>query len=126
MMLTDLKAQAFRLFEPKIRDMCKSGWRFMEYDDRLSEAAYIFLSALRTFPTNSGLFWEDYKASFVSHMERLKKEYGRQSCWISLDSHVRDKKNSVCRSTILDLIIAAEEDRTDMHVHRIMNTLPMR
>lgn len=56
MISTDPEMQAYQLFEAKIKEICKWNWRFLEYEDRVSEAAYIFIIALRTLPTNTGFF----------------------------------------------------------------------
>lgn len=118
--------QAYWLFESKISDICKCNWRFMEYEDRLSEASFVFITALRTFSTNSGFFWQDYRRTLTIYMQELKVAYQSQACWLSLDRHVRNKDNDTCNCTILDSLIAREPDPTDTHVQRFMNTLSSR
>ena len=124
MIFIDPEMQAYSLFESKIAQICRFNWRFMEYEDRLSEAAYIFIIALRIFPTNSGFFWQEYQGILIAHMQNLKAEYRRQTCWISLDKRLRNRNNDVYNHTLLDLLVAQEPDSGDLHVHRFLNTLP--
>ena len=126
MMFIDPEMRAYQLFEHKILTLCKSNWRFMEYEDRLSEAAYILIIALRRFSTNSGFFWQDYQDILSDHMQKLKTEYRNQTCWLSLNRPFRNKSNEPCNCTLLDLLIAREPDYSDQHVQRFLNMLPFR
>lgn len=94
MISTDPETQAYQLFEAKIKEICKLNWRFLEYEDRVSEAAYIFIIALRTLPTNTGFFWQEYQNALTTHMQNLRTEYQHQTCWLKLDKPVRCKNST--------------------------------
>jgi len=123
MISIDPEIQAYRLFETKIQEICRLNWRFLEYEDRISEAAYIFIIALRTLPTNTGFFWHEYQNVLMDYMQSLKKEYQHQTCWLNLDAPVRSKTINDYNYSLLDLLIAREPDSSEISVHNFLNTL---
>lgn len=121
----DLEMAAYELFAPHIQRLCQHNWRFLEQEDRISEAAYIFIITLRTFPTNSGHFWQEYVQALNAYMQKLRAGYNRQKCWLSLDAPLRTKRNNeVGKCTLLDFLGASDTDSSDILVHRFLNTLP--
>jgi len=124
MISIDLEIQAYRLFETKIQEICRLNWRFLEYEDRISEAAYIFIIALRTLPTNTGFFWHEYQNVLMDYMQSLKKEYQHQTCWLKLDAPVRSKTINDYSYSLADLLIAREPDYSGIIIHNFLNTLP--
>lgn len=123
MISADPKMQAYQLFEAKIKNICRFNWRFLEYEDRISEATYIFIVALRTLPTNTGFFWQEYQSILATYMQKLKTEYRYQTCWLKLDKPVRSKNNINYNYSLLDLLIAREPDSSEISVHNFLNTL---
>jgi len=123
MISTDPEMQAYQLFEAKIKNICRFNWRFLEYEDRISEATYIFIVALRTLPTNTGFFWQEYQNVLATYMQKLKTEYQYQTCWLKLDKPIRSKNNINYNYSLLDLLIAREPDSSEISVHNFLNTL---
>lgn len=124
MIYTNLEIQAYQLFETKIQEICRLNWRFLEYEDRISEATYIFIVALRTLPTNTGFFWQEYQNLLVHHMENLKTKHQHQTCWLKLDAPARSKTDNAYSYSLLDLLIAREPDFSEISVHNFLNALP--
>ena len=114
----NMEMQAYLLFEEHIRKLCRGRWGFLEMEDRISEAALLFIAALRIFPTNSGRFWEDYLWLLERHMDRLRREYGRQKCWLSLDAPLGI-------GTGLDRLMAREIDDTYWPVEKFLRSMPL-
>ena len=126
MIRSDPETPAYMLFDTPIRNLCRNNWHFLEPDDRIAEAQFLFIVALRTYPTNSGHFWSDYKRALSEYMLQLKLIHGKQRCRISLDSPLRTKYDSGRKVTRLDLLRAPEPDNTHWLVHRFLSAASFR
>ena len=120
----DLEMQAYLLFEKAIDRICQGRWKFLEWDDRISEACFVFIVALRRYPTNSGHFWKDYELMLTEYMGKLKMLYGNQKCWLSLDAPLHSQYEDGRKYTWLDVIQAEELDSSEEMVGAFMATLP--
>lgn len=113
----NMEMQAYLMFEEHIRKLRCGRWGFLEMEDCMSEAALLFSAALRIFPTNSGRLWKDCTRLLEGYMDKLRGEYGRQKCWLSLDA-------SVGAGTGLERVRAREIDDTYLKVEKFLNSMP--
>ena len=118
-----LESQAYCLFQKRIKEICRDKWLFMEYEDRISEASFVFCVALRIFSTRGGSFWQDYLNLLGIHMQNKRPQHQNSRYCLSLDKPVRASDNSAYPFTLLDLLIAREPDDTLSDVQCFLGTL---
>ena len=66
--------ETLSLFIPHIEQYCDGRWMNMELEDRILEASYVFVQALRNFAWISGHFWQDYLSRLCPYMDALNKQ----------------------------------------------------
>ncbi len=64
---------ALQLAEPYLLKLCRDHWKYIEFDDRLSELQYLFICAWRQLPTNTGHFLKDFEQAVTPYMDQLNR-----------------------------------------------------
>ncbi len=64
---------ALRIASPYLEELCRSNWRYLEYEDRLSELQYCFVCVWRQLPVGNGHFLEDFEAVCRPYMDALDR-----------------------------------------------------
>lgn len=70
-----LEEKIFLAAEPKIRKTCSGRWLNMEPEDRVAEASFFFIRALRSLPHSTGHFMSDYIDLLIPYMDKKNREY---------------------------------------------------
>ena len=88
--------EALSLFTTHIEQYCHGRWINMELEDRILEASYVFVQALRSFAWISGHFWQDYLSLLCPYMDALNKQTPslRYPRTLSLDKEYASPGNS--------------------------------
>lgn len=117
-----VEEQLLELATPHIKEMCHQRWCNLEPEDRLAEAFFLFIMALRNFPLNSGHFIEDYDKALEEHMSKLnRKTPSLRYSHISLDSFPGEEKDTGCN--LYHVLPSKEPDYSYLNVESFLKTL---
>lgn len=77
-----------RHYRPRIIRLCKERWPYMHMDEKLSEAEYFMLCAIRTPSVTR--FWDTFLKSFIPYMDHHYRDEGKcKFACRSLDANIR-------------------------------------
>ena len=106
----DNEAKVMQLMEPSIRNYCRQKWTYVDMEDRLSEARYVFLVVLRERSLPEERVWEVFRHTLDEHMHHLnQKEAGHRYHCRSLHAAIRTR-NGEEGSPLMDLIASPQPD----------------
>ena len=125
-MQEDFENEIVGLAMPHIKKLCYGKWFNLELEDRIIEAAYFFICALRNLPIDSGHFMSDYEDALVPYMnEQNRKEPSRyHRCDRSLDDP-GNTNNTDKKWTLYDILSGPDIDQTAVDVDSFLNSLPI-
>ncbi len=113
------------LAKPYLLKLCSNHWRYIEFDDRLSELNYLFICAWRQFPTNTGHFLKDFEQAVHPHMDKLNREAAaRFFKFRSFDGAI--KNSTTCsepKKFTFHNVVKSREDHTQATVDDFLSRL---
>lgn len=110
---------------PYIKNLCKKKWTNMEPEDRVAEATYYFLCAIRSIPTNTGCFIQDFEKELIPYMDQINSTYPPRfySKMCSLDS-LTPTNNGSSQWTLYDSRAGSFLDQSALCVKLFFKSLP--
>ena len=101
------ETDVIRLYRPRVVRLCRSRWPYMRIDEKVAEAEYFLLCAIRTPSVRDGQFWDTFLHSFIPYMDQYyRSESDRKFTFLSLDARL-NTKNPDGDWTLLDCLPAA-------------------
>lgn len=108
---------------PAIKRFCYERWGGFEMEDRVQEAAYFFVCALRSLSLTGGHFWEEYCQGLILYMKKCNAS--AQSRYFRECSLYRPINNSNDDMSIalVDVLHDSGIDESASVVQAFLNTL---
>ncbi len=111
-------------YRPRVLRLCESRWRYMRMDEKIAEADYFMLCAIRTPSIGAHNFWNAFVCGFAAHMDKCcRDENRRRFACLSLDAR-RASKDRNRSWTLLDRLPAASPFESTLAVKEFLSSLP--
>ena len=120
-----LESEIIQSAIPYIKNLCKRKWTNIEPEDRVAEATYFFLCTLRSIPTNTGCFIQDYEKALIPYMDQINRRYPPRfyGATCSLDSPM-PANNGSSQWTLFDSRVGSFFDQSALCVKLFFKSLP--
>lgn len=79
-------------YRPRVMHLCEERWPYMRMDEKIAEAEYFLLCAIRTPSVHIGKFWYTFLRSFIPYMDKFYRNESKNRFFhLSLDASLRTK-----------------------------------